>query len=279
MKNAHENMEQIERYILQEMGAEEQTQFEQLLAQDEELAADVAHFADLLAGIAFSEEEALRKSLGGLKKKLQHEGFFEEFQARTNAQPENREAIVRTLTPRRRWLAIAASIVLVGVALYLFLPKGTDYNEVYSQNFSTENQKADALLEELGIASNGLAGQGKESAIELSAALEAYKAKKYKAAVPLFEAFLAKYPNDMAARFYFGISLMETGNFYNSIPNFETVIASGNAEFLQEAQWYQALSLLKIKAVQKKGVRVLEDIAKDKAHPYRDKAAAILKDF
>ncbi|HLG33584.1 MAG TPA: tetratricopeptide repeat protein [Bacteroidia bacterium] len=71
-----------------------------------------------------------------------------------------------------------------------------------------------------------------------------YKNKKYQYAIQTFDIILERFPNDINATFYKGLSEMETQNFSTASELFKKVLVNQDAIFKQEAKFKLALCYL-----------------------------------
>ncbi|KDN56677.1 hypothetical protein FEM21_01800 [Flavobacterium seoulense] len=121
---------------------------------------------------------------------------------------------------------VAASVVLL-LGMFLFNPGS-------KPNFEDYNQYENIYLTEKGTAIENL-----------KQAETAFNAKKYKEAIPLFEAVL-KENQSVEIEYFYGISLLENGNIQQAETVFDE-IKSGNSIYKNKAIYALALAKLKQK--------------------------------
>lgn len=173
-----------ERYIQDQMSAEEKKAHEQSLA-DEEIN-DLAFEAGVKEGIAEANRDEIRKQVAG---------FEEDFKERKGiAAP--------------RLIGIAASIALVATISYLFFFAQPDlYNDYYE---AYPNYEVTIL-------------RGEDASNLKETAYLSYDNKKFNEADDLFTQFL-EIQDDTAARFFRGICRMELGRFEEALTDLESVM-------------------------------------------------------
>jgi hypothetical protein len=111
----------------------------------------------------------------------------------------------------------------------------------------------------------------------LENAIHNFKNEKYKEALVQFDLILAKHPNDVNGLFYGGLSNYRLNEFEKGLPKLDLVLANNHTEFSQEAKWYKALTLIKLKSTNKAKI-LLQEIIKDSGF-YKTKAEEKLKEI
>lgn len=107
--------------------------------------------------------------------------------------------------------------------------------------------------------------------IDLKEALLAYHEKKYDHAIEL----LHSQTNNILAKYYLGLSYLETDNIDNAITTFEAIIDHKNNLFIEQAEWYLSLCYIKNNE-DDKAKEMLNKIINSKSI-YKEKAENILK--
>jgi len=207
-----------ERYILfgqyleNELSAEEKTDFEKQLDEDQEFASAFETFKDLNLHLEnkfgnANELKAFKKNLKSVSK--QH---------------------FKTKKPKvvafKPWqYAIAASIaILVGLFVFQNInPSFEDYN----------NPEMATFIERGDVNEN------------LKLAQDAFNAKNYKTAIPHFESVL-KVNKSPEIQYFYAVSLLENDEFQKADTNL-LELQSGTSVYKNKATWYLALSKLKQK--------------------------------
>lgn len=108
-------------------------------------------------------------------------------------------------------------------------------------NFETEDRMAEAEKER------------EEETIEitykttLEKAMAYYKAKKYTMALNEFNVILKEHDDEVNALFYGGLSYYHLNSNKEALTKLNKVLVNKKTEFNQEAKWYKALTLIKLK--------------------------------
>ena len=199
-------------YLENELSAEEKTNFEKQLAEDQEVASAFEIFKELNLHLEHkfgnaTELNAFKKNLKSISK--------EHFKAK---KPK--------VVAFKPWqYAIAASVaILVGLFFFQNInPSFDDYN----------NPEMATFIERGDINEN------------LKLAQDAFNTKNYNAAIPYFEAVLNENKTPEIQYFY-AVSLLEDNQFQKAETNFSE-LQSGTSIYATKATWYLALSKLKQK--------------------------------
>ena len=207
-----------ERYILfgqyleNELSAEEKTDFEKQLAEDQEFASAFEIFKELNLHLEnkfgnATELKAFKKNLKSVSK--QH------FKTKK----------LKVVAFKPWQYAIAASVaILVGLFVFQNInPSFDDYN----------NPEMATFIERGDVNEN------------LKLAQDAFNTKNYKAAIPHFEAIL-KESKSPEIHYFYAVSLLENDEFQKAETNL-LELQSGTSVYKNKATWYLALSKLKQK--------------------------------
>ena len=235
----------FESYLNEEMSNEDKLLFEQKLQNDAQFNESFQLYKEttqLLETKFSSETTSFKDNLKLISKS--------NFDSDVASETKNKSKIISF----KPWqYAVAASIALF-IGVVFFMQNGTpnynDYNQYEEANFTERG----------GIIKT------------LKQAQEAFNAKEYKKAIPLFEAVLKDYQRPEVEYFY-GISLLED----NRILEAEVVfikLKTGKSIYKDKATWSLALSKLKQKKYEecKKYINELPTDAED-----YDKAQKLLK--
>jgi len=106
-----------------------------------------------------------------------------------------------------------------------------------------------------------------------STAVEKYKQGQYQLAGTMFSNLIYEDPNNIAFRFFSGITYIELGNYEQSILLLNEVI-SKNREYKKEAQWYLGLTYLKIGEIGK-ATSYLNELSQSEGY-YQNQALNLL---
>lgn len=150
-----------------------------------------------------------------------------------NAKVRHRSKARARLNPSWQQLfALAATLVLgVGGAVYLFR---TAPNEaLFSESFEPYPSTAPQV-------------RGESQRGALAQALARYEAGDYARALDTLEGLVQEQPRDAVAVFYAGVSQLALNRPREAVSSFERALAAGKTELSEPAQWYLALSYLKL---------------------------------
>ncbi|MCG8701408.1 MAG: hypothetical protein MI922_25375 [Bacteroidales bacterium] len=254
MNNLEENIDLIERYLDNRLSAEELTEFEQRKIDDKKFNELVTEMNTLVQGIRFSEREKLRKELADL------EAGLPEVETEVEAKTEKSKVIF--LKRRVFQMAVAASIVIAFGLFYVLRPtalSGDDiFNEFYKPYPNIIHGVERSVIPELTLEQK---------------AYYNYEAGNYQEAIALFDEFLQENSNDNYARFYKAVSYMGLGDYVQTIPQLEVLIAE-DIELINQAQWYLGLALVKTEQ-NEKATEVLTKLSQSTSS-YASKAQQVL---
>lgn len=109
----------------------------------------------------------------------------------------------------------------------------------------------------------------------LEKAMAYYKAKKYRMALSEFDVILKEHNDEVNALFYGGLSYYHLNSNKEALTKLDKVLVNKKTEFNQEAKWYKALTLIKLKQTDK-AKNLLQQIVAEKGF-YKTKAEEKLK--
>jgi len=207
-----------ERYILfgqyleNELSAEEKTNFEKQLVEDQELATAFETFKELNLHLENKfgnapELKAFKKNLKSISK--------EHF--------KTKKTKVVALKPWQ--YAIAASVAILA-GLFFFQNINPSFEDYDNPEMATFTERGDVNE-------------------NLKMAQDAFNAKNYKAAIPYFEGVL-KEKRSPEIQYFYSVSLLEDNQFQKAEANL-LELKSGNSIYKTKSTWYLALSKLKQK--------------------------------
>jgi tetratricopeptide (TPR) repeat protein len=139
---------------------------------------------------------------------------------------QEKPAALRARLNTRRWLAAAAALALLAVALWFMGQNQPPSYRQYAQH------------QPLALTQRGSAQQA------ATTAEQAFNRGDYAAALPALEQVLAETPDNLSARLYRAICLIETGVTEVARRELDP-IAEGNSALRNEAIWYIGLSHLR----------------------------------
>lgn len=243
MNESNMNQDRIEAYLLGELDARENKQFERELDQDPALQQAVSDFQELQSDLQIADEAL----------------FLEEMQA---IHAEIREPAPSSAPRQRRWWLIAASILLLLIPALLFFPRSASGpDQLYAEYFSP-----------LPDYTNSRASDDPD----FLNAMSAYQSGDYASARPLFSAFLQRVPDDLDANLYGGITELEVGEPQIALRRLEKVSETDNI-FSSAASWFQALAHVKMEAYEK--ARPLLETLSGTPNDFQEEAKNLLRDL
>ena len=206
--------------------------FNGLLAPDDAQAVEARAVTDA----EFGEEFALRQQMEAYPRRAAQRKSFTDtltavemdfFHEKAGKAPDIQPTMTAKVN-RMRWLAAAAALVLLAVAVwFISSPEPAEYNQ-YAQHVP------------LSLTLRGAADQA------ASEAEDAFNEKNYPAAFAALDRLLAEQPDNLTAQLYKGICLIELDRTADArailVP-----IANDTSALRIEATWYVALSYLKEK--------------------------------
>ena len=248
MENKEFNVDQIEKYLADQMKQEEKEAFEQEIAVNPALKDEVALHRDVLAGIDMHFENELKQKLVRAEKELRA------------GKPRSSPII-----PMRWLIGIAATLLLLAISFYVFTNKAASPEEVFLTYYEPYPNII-SPMERSG-----------ESQPTVLTALDYYEQENYSAAIEAFEANLVETLSQPAQRFYYALSLISSGNSTSAIPHLKELTHLGDHSFLHQSQWYLGLAYLKNKETEQ--ARQVFDELKNTDTPYSKTAEAILEEL
>ena len=106
-------------------------------------------------------------------------------------------------------------------------------------------------------------------------AMKHYQRGNYKEASELFEKHVERKKENADLIFYKGIAQLKSGKEKQAKENLNYILDIKGVDFQQEAQWYMALTYLKMNDVDS-AREILNKISETPGHPYRNKAKKVI---
>jgi tetratricopeptide (TPR) repeat protein len=239
--------EWIDKYVDGELDEEGIRQFEAELASNRSLAMEFQLDKDI-------EKALMEADMLDLRAKC--------FVAQEELKLSERKLAQVVQFTRKYWYAVASVflVALITGGLLLFNPGAYSTEKLFKMYYKSG--------ETVGISRSGNAN--------MVEALRCFSKNEYKAADGLFDKILASDPQNVAVKYYSGISNIEINNFPKAISMFESIIANGNNLYIESAQWYLGLSKLASGKVEEANDLFLV-IASTPDHYYSKDANSILE--
>ena len=207
----------IDRYLNGELEGEELAAFEQRLADEPAFKQEVAFQRELAAVVADGETMDFSAMVAEVV-----EGTESSSSSRAGSGGMN-----------WRWMAIAASVLLVAVVGFFVLRGGeSDPKALFADNFApyeapVEFRGGDSTLAE-----------------RFEFAFSSYQLEAYGPAADAFQDILNTDPDEFSARFYLGVCKLAQDNGAGAEKEFRNLLAQNAPTWRSQAQWYLAMALL-----------------------------------
>lgn len=202
-------------YLQGVLSEKDKIDLEARLKDDAELQDAFAIFKDLNGHLShsFSQE---RKEFSATLEQASTEYFNKD-------RKDEKETKVISFRPIR-YLVAACMVMLFGAIFWLQMQEASysDYSFKVSIDLVERSGSEDAFAK----------------------AEKAFNTKNYEDAITYFNTILVNDRNNAQVQYYLGIALVENGA-YEAAKNTFSGLSNGDSVFKYEAQWYQALSLLK----------------------------------
>jgi tetratricopeptide (TPR) repeat protein len=214
------DIEQIEKYLANELSQDELQAFDLRLQNDKSFAEVFAMYKSIETEMNETEDEQeLKKKLSGISQK--------HFNVAAPAK------IVKLKTNRTRWLlyatAAAASIIIL-LFLKPWQDKALSNEQLYAQY---------AIPDELPA---NVRGANEDSLLIKATTL--FNQKNYAAALPLLDSITKQKPGEAQLQLSLGICLTQTGKFESAINIFDS-LAAKESSYKYEAMAWKAFAFLK----------------------------------
>ncbi len=230
------NIDLIEKYLSFEMDDTERSDFESQLRQNEELQAE------------FQRRETAHQALDFL--------IAENLRAELRTMEQQSTKVVSLASRRRRsfTLAIAASVLVLIGAFFMFLPSKTSSPlQLAMDNYDTP----------------AFTIRGSNEPTALSDGIAALEAQQYEDAIVQLEKVEVGSGHEIAAHYFLGHAYFLTEQYDQAENKFELAAAGQDLRYTEDAQWYGLLSCL---ATNKNCDAKLQDILTTSNHSYMEEA-------
>ncbi|MEM0998820.1 MAG: hypothetical protein AAGN35_17310 [Bacteroidota bacterium] len=248
--------DQFLKYANDELSEQEAHEVERLLA-DSDFHTDALEGIEMVGSAQFEAMMAKANAAIDAKVAAGHEADAKVISLRS--EPETAPAAT-TPTPSRklfRYLSVAASVVLLAVAGFIFLRSPLTPQSVAQEYFE--------------VFDGNVVRGGLHSTTNIyDTAKQLYNDKKYSEAAPLFDEV-----DSIQSLYYAANSYYEIGQYDLAADRFRSVIAKGDG-YAEDAEFGLAMTLLMQENVAD-ARNLLNDMAQDERHNYTAKAREVLQ--
>lgn len=238
---SQDKIDRIEQYLNFEMADADRHTFETQMEQDLELAAEVGRREMAHKTLDLMIAENLRSELQAME------------------QQDTKVVSLASRSKRRFQLAIAASVLVLIGAFFLFLPSKSSPYQLAMSAYETP-----AFTLRSGNAA---------TPADLAKGMEALESGDYESAISALEALDANSGFKVPANFYLGHANFLQGDYTKAQSYFDAAAAGNDLRYTEDAQWYATLSCL---ALKNNCSDKLEDISNDSNHSFIEQAKAIM---
>jgi len=235
----------LEKKVFDKLNKTEQMEFDQLMSQDTNYAANYQLTTE---AFAYASNENLFK----LRAKLS------DIHAQETSRLKNKVVDIRKMI---HYAASIAAIVMIFLGSYYLINQHTSTDVLYHQYYHID----DVYL-------NTRSGDAMPSD-NLEKALALFENKQYEKSLKIFESL----PGSITATYYSGVANMEMGDYDVAIYKFDQVIKNYLNVFYDQATWYKGLCLLK-KGKSKDAKDIFSAISKSDSF-YKNQAQVLLKEM
>lgn len=261
MKKNQELFERIEQYLENKLSKEDRISFEKEIDENPELKTELWKHREMQQALEDMDALDFRKKIQKIEAEIHRP-------AKTN----------RFLSP---FLKIAASvIILVGISTLVWVQfyGDTDLFKEYYKPYPIEETVrggvGDFINDTLESAPIGSKTQEKKN-FPIQEILKLYSDGNYIKALPYLKQLVEKYPDQESFKIYLGNCFINTNNELLALPIFQKF--SAESYFYEAAQWYLALTYLRLENVEKTQNTLIQII--DYQGIYKENASKLLMEL
>ena len=236
----------IEQYRFGPMSESERCKFEQELTENPKLNHEFQLDIEIEASLRQYDIIDLRRKL---------------FQVMNEEKAIIKEPVRKSF--HSQWYMVAASItflILLGGAFRLMKPVKYTNDTLFEMYYTGEN--AHNLTRSAGNTNDE--------------AMTKYRERDFNSALVLFNEILDKDPDNIYIRYYTGLASIETNQNVKAVNEFKYIINQKNNLFVENSEWYLALSYLKNNQVNE-SKDLLNKIINNSSNRHNKEASQILK--
>jgi len=237
-----EQLEEIERFLQQEMPVQEKQAFLARISVDIELKKKTGEMQLIFLGL---QEASLQERLDDFHKGL-------------TTGIKGQKLPAGKLLSMKRWLAAAALIGVIAVSALLIFFRASKEEALFAKYFQPDA----GLISAMSTSDNYF----------FDRAMIDYKTGNYEAAIKTWDSLQAIQSNNDTLNYFLGSVYLATEQTDSAILYLQKVTASPEGFFTKDAYWYTGLALLKQKKI-KESISYIEQ----SAHPQKDALLLRLK--
>lgn len=260
MKLTEEQFELIEAYLKNELSALDRASFEQDLAADAELRAEVNHQRDFRLGL-----RAL-----GIQRALEQASSQYNASAGTTTRVLESTTVVRPLSMWRYWAAAASVAVMLGVGYYAYQQTAGRQADIAYAESAPSDTDGEWLR---SFPSRTVSTQTRT---QLLGAFRNYKAGKYDDVIQQLKTLPADKKTVYYKNYLLGLSHLANKQPTVAIPLLRQAQTAPVLQIRQKAEWFLALAYVK-NDQKERALPILKRISTDKAHPFHTLAQRVLR--
>ena len=233
-------LEDIERFVLQQMTEDEQLTFEQELAIDQALRKEVDKYRLILEASELAVEDKLRSKLDALAS-----GKV------VNQQPK----IIW-----RRYLTLAAGVaILLSVGIWFF-GGGESTAEAYAANHYFNY--------------SGIQLRSEDASDQKAIGLTYMKESQWQQAAKYFENYLTQHPTDVEASFMLGDVYYQAGQYSAAMEQWQSIIDQNAIRWIERAQWNYVCAAV-ANGSDQMAMQMIDEIMTDESHSFHTQASKL----
>lgn len=241
-ENALERRNLIERYLNDELSAEELQAFEKRMKENRLFAEEIYAHRDVISGIDYYFRLELKRKL-----------------------VEEEERLLGPAVTTQQMLGIAASVALLLVAVYLFKGNSINPESTFKAYFSPypANYALTAVVD--------------DSAMRGASAMKLYEKGSYEDALYAFDIQVEQSKDYETPLFYSAVTLLKLKRIKDANSRLKLLI-NRESSYSAAARWYLALSYLR---AGKFGMceKLLRQVASSRSNEYQDEAHRLLQEL
>jgi len=236
-----ERVERIGRYINDQLSDDEKSRFEKEMAADESLAIEVKRYGKLYDGLASLERSEIKNTLLKLDPELRRSKF--------------------RLRPLRRYLAIAASVLLIlGVGLFWYANQSLSNKALAATYFESPVTTQRTTEQHVGLLQRGI---------------QHYENDAYEEALVSLEQVMQEEDDHAAALYYQALAHFKLQAYSKSRQVAQDANLVNDNRFKYRVEWLRILTLL-AEENESDAKGMLEDVSNNVEHPYQDRAQRLV---